>query len=257
VQISEDGSAKLIKSNFSRPDPDGVRGFFMPIRIVQGEIDTKDVTTRVILPTVTQPRWPPFERVAETIATPRRPFPPHRHEKAEVLTYVIEGSAFYAYGPSTPEPLGPGSTRLLTAPTGVSHAINPGKGQTVRWFSIVATLTPGAAPSTRLQSGSAIHTEIQPDGTVLEQLVGPRASLTSAAGLECEVVRFVQEGTAFRRVGHGRIAVIYALSGPGSVDNDPLDAGEAALVDEAAGVALKGAPGFQVIFSTAPRPSRG
>jgi redox-sensitive bicupin YhaK (pirin superfamily) len=243
--------------NFPRPDPDGVRESFMPIRMVQGEIDTKDVTTRVILPTTTQPRWPPYERVAETIATPRRPFPPHRHERAEVLTYVIEGSAFYAFGPGTPEPLGPGSTKLLTAPTGVSHAINPRKGQTVRWFSIVATLAPGAAPSTRVQSGAAISTEMQPDGTVLQQLVGPRASMTSAAGLECEVIRFVQKGTAFRRVGHGRVAVIYALTGPGSIDTDPLDAGEAALVDEAAGVALEGEPGFHVIFSTAPRASKG
>jgi redox-sensitive bicupin YhaK (pirin superfamily) len=224
------------------------------IRVVPGEIGSKDVTTRVILPTAAQPRWPPFERVAETIATPRRPFPPHRHENAEVLTYVIEGSASYAFGPGAPEPLEPGSTKLLTASANVSHAINPGKGQTVRWFSLVASLPPGVAPATRLQSGRGTSTEIQPDGTILHQLVGPHAGLPSAAGLECEVVRFVQQGTAFRRVGHERVAVIYALAGPGFVDNSPLDEGEAALVNDAAGVALQGESGFHVILATAPRP---
>ena len=229
----------------------------MSIRVVQGEIDSKDVTTRVILPTPEQPRWPPFERVAETIATPRRPFPPHRHEKEEVLTYVIEGSAFYGIAPGAPEPLEPGSIKLLTAPTAISHSINPSKGQTVRWYSLVASLLPGAASSTRLQSGTAASSEMQPDGTVLQQLVGARAPITSAVGLECEAIRFAQPGTAFRRVGHDRVAVIYALSGPGTVDNDALDSGEAALVYEAAGVALKGEPGFHVVFSTAPRPRKG
>ena len=228
----------------------------MTIRLVQGEVDTKDVSTRVVLPTAAQPRWPPFERVAETIATPRRPFPPHRHEKSEVLTYVIEGSAFYAFASGAPEPLGPGSTKLLTASTGVSHSINPAKGQTVRWFSIVASLPPDGAFSPRLQSGSPPDSPVQPDGTVLQQLIGPRSTISSAAGLECEAIRFTDEGTAFRRVGHDRVAIVYALTGPGTIDNEPLDAGEAALVDAAAGMSLQGEPGFHVIFSTAPRPQK-
>ncbi len=73
-------------------------GFGTSIRVIPGEIDGRDVTTRAVIPSTAQPRWPPLERIAETIATPRRRFPPHRHEGVEVLTYVIEGSGTYEYG---------------------------------------------------------------------------------------------------------------------------------------------------------------
>jgi len=226
----------------------------MSVRVVRAEIGSKDVTTRTVVPTVAQPRWPPLQRVAETIATPRRPFPPHRHEGVEVLNYVIEGSAYYSVDRNPPEPLLPGSTKLLTAPTSVSHAVNPAEGRTVRWFALVVTLPAGAATVPRLQSGQAEATEMQPDGTVLRHLVGPRSGVTSAAGLECDAIEFRQAGTAFRKVGHDRRAVVYALSGPGMVDNDALDAGEAALVEDAAGIALQGEPGFHVILSSVPWP---
>ncbi|MGC2289772.1 MAG: pirin family protein [Thermoplasmata archaeon] len=228
----------------------------MSVRVVPGEISSKNVTTRTVIPTGAQSRWPPFERVAETIATPRRPFPPHGHEGVEVLTYVIEGSALYAIAPGVTEPIQPGTIELLTAPTTVSHAINPAKGQTIRWFALVATLPTGATTSIRLQSGRAVAIAMQPDGTVVRHLVGPRSTLTSVVGLECDAIEFHRGGTSFRRVGHDRVAVLYAISGPGMVDNVPLDAGEAVLVDDAAGVALEGEPGFHVILSSAPRVAR-
>jgi redox-sensitive bicupin YhaK (pirin superfamily) len=227
----------------------------MSIRVIRGEIGAKDVTTRTVIPTAALARWPPFERVAETIATPRRPFPPHRHHGVEVLTYVIEGSASYVYGPGPPDPLVPGSTRLLTASTPVSHAINPGKGQTVRWFAVVATLLAGVTLPTRLQVGRADPTGLQPDGTILRRLVGPGATLSSSVGLIGEAVEFRSEGTTFRKVGHDRVAVCYALSGRGRVDNEILDGGEAALIDQSAGFALEGQAGFRAVLIDAPRGS--
>lgn len=227
----------------------------MSIRVVRGEIDAKDVTTRTLIPTATQPRWPPFERVAETIATPRRPFPPHRHEGVEVLTYVVEGSASYVYGPGPPDSLVSGATRLLTAPTPVSHAINPGKGQTVRWFAVVASLPVGRAAAPHLQSGRAEPTGIQPDGTIVRRLVGPGTTITSAVGLEGEAIEFHSTGTTFRKVGHDRVAVCYALAGRGRVDNEILEGGEAALIEQSAGIGLQGQPGFRVGLVYAPRES--
>ncbi|MGC2035172.1 MAG: hypothetical protein WA761_06990 [Thermoplasmata archaeon] len=227
----------------------------MSIRVVAGEILTKDTTTRTVIPTAAQPRWPPFARIAERIATPRRPFPPHRHEGDEVLTYVIEGSAAYSYGPGPPEPMDEGSTKLLTAPTSVSHAISPAPGRRVRWLAVVTPLPTGKAATVRLQSGRAEPTELQPDGTALRRVVGPGSSLRSTVGLECEAVEFRSSGTTFKRIGHDRLAVIYALSGQGMVDNQPVEAGEAALVDDAAGVALQGRSGFQAMLMRAPRPT--
>ncbi len=225
----------------------------MPIRIVSGEIDVKDATTRVSIPTASQPRWPPFERVAETIATPRRPFPPHRHSGVEVLTYVIEGSASYEFGSSPATPLAPGSTMLLTAPSAVPHSINPGKGHTVRWFAVVAALTAGDAAAPRLQLRIAPWSAAGADGTSVRKLVGPGSGITSMIGLEAAAIEFRSAGASFRKVGHDRLAVCYALAGRGKLDNEVLEGGEAGLVEDVAGVAIQGPPGFRVVFVSAPR----
>ena len=55
------------------------------------------------------------------------------------------------------------------------------------------------------------------------------------------------------KVGHDRIAVCYAFSGRGAVDNEGLDAGEAALVEEAGGIAIAGQTGFHVVLVSAPQ----
>jgi quercetin 2,3-dioxygenase len=225
----------------------------MSVRVVPGEIGAKDATTRTALPTVAQPRWPPFERVAETIATPRRRFPPHRHEGVEVLTYVIEGAGTYEFGSRPLDTVVPGSARLLLAPASVSHAINPGKGQTVRWFSAVVSLPPGSTLTPRLLAGESQESPLQPDGTTIRKVVGPGAPVQSAMGLECEDVRFHSAGAAFRKVGHDHVAVCYALSGRGAVDNQPLDGGEAALIDESGGMSLQGQAGFHVVLVKVPR----
>jgi redox-sensitive bicupin YhaK (pirin superfamily) len=171
----------------------------------------------------------------------------------EVLTYIVEGAASYEFGPGPADPLTSGSVKLLTATSDVAHSINPGKGGTVRSFAVVALLPPGATGSPRLQSGNAISAGIQPDGTVVRSLVGPGTALTSMAGLAGETIEFRSAGTAFRKVGHDRVAVCYAISGRGMVDSDVLDGGEAALVENAAGVALQGQPGFHVVLVSGPR----
>jgi quercetin 2,3-dioxygenase len=227
----------------------------MSVRVIPGEIDAKDATTRAAIPSASQPRWPPFKRVAETIATPRRRFPPHKHEGVEVVTFVIEGSGTYEFGATPPYPLQTGSCFLLTAPTAVAHAINPGKGQTIRWFSVVAGLREGKVTEPRLQSSQGLP-EPQPDGTTVRHLVGPGSQLQSAIDLDAQAVRFDSEGTTFRKVGHGSLAVCYALAGRGRVDNDPLEGGEAALVEDSAGIAIQGQPGFQVILLRTPRPAQ-
>ncbi len=225
----------------------------MSIRIVQGEVGSRDATTRIVLPSRAHESLPPFERVAETIATPRRRFPAHRHQGVEVLTYVIEGSASYEFGPGPAEPLVPGDVRLLTSPTTVSHAINPGTGSTVRWFAVVATLSGGKSDLPRVQAGVARSAGLQPDGTVERRICGPGSGLNAEAGLECASIEFEASGTVFRRVGHDRVGVAYTLSSTGTIDNQTLEAGEAALVEDAAGIALQGSPGFQLILAMAPR----
>jgi len=227
----------------------------MSIRVVAGEIEAKDVTTRVALPTRAQPGWPPFERVAETIATALRPFPAHQHTGVEVLTYVIEGSASYEFGSDAPRPLTAASTMLLTAPSPISHAVKPGAGHTVRWFSLVATLPPGSDLPARLQPGRADPKRGSAEGTIARRLIGAGTSITSAVGLEGVAIQFESDATSFQKLGHDRAAVCYALAGRGRIDSEVLEGGEAALVEDAAGVALQGGPGFHVVLVHGPRGS--
>ncbi|HXW32998.1 MAG TPA: cupin domain-containing protein [Acidimicrobiales bacterium] len=227
----------------------------MSVRIVPGEISARDVTNRVAVPTSGLPKLPPFERVAETIATPRRKLPLHRHDHAEVLTYVIEGSGFYELAPNSPEPVVEGSLRLLTAHASASHAINPGKGQTIRYFAVVTTLLANGASATKLQSMQAVESAVQPDGTSFARLVGPTTPVRSAVGLEAEAIRFQSDGTSFRQIGHSTLGLAYALAGRGTLDGEPIEIGEAAVIRDAAGIALQGRAGFRVVLLRVPRPT--
>jgi redox-sensitive bicupin YhaK (pirin superfamily) len=224
------------------------------VRVVPGEVSSKDATTRAVVPTSALARWPPFERVAETIVTTRRRLPPHRHEHAEVLTYTIEGTGRYDFGSAPPSPLAPGSVNLLYAPTGVTHAISAGDGHTVRYLAVVATVPAGAPATPRLQTARP-DARPQPDGSISRAIVGLGSAVTSTVGLECEALEFGQDGTAFRKVGHARLGIAYVVSGRGRIDNQEIEAGEAAAVEEASGVAISGRPGFQVVLTTAPRPA--
>lgn len=171
-----------------------------------------------------------------------------------MLTYVIEGAASHEFGPGPPGRLTAGSAILLTAPKPVSHAINSVPGHTVRWFSAVVMLGPGPAPAPGLFV-SQVADGAGPDGSAVRPLVGPGSPLPSAAGLEGAIIEHESEGTSFHRVGHDRLALVYALRGRGRVDDATLDGGEAALVEATAGVALHGQPGFRAVFLSAPRPT--
>ena len=223
----------------------------MVVRIVPGEISAKDSTARVVLPTAAQPKFVPFERIAETISTPSRKLPFHKHEAAEVLTYIIEGSGEYDFAGAPPDPLQTGDVRLMSAPSTGAHAINPGKGQMIRDFAVVASIPTGSAPAT-VGSARVRESAPQPDGTATAKLLGPLAALKSGAGLECSSVRFVSPGTSFRRLGHGFTLIAYALSGRGRIDSEGIEGGEAAIVTDAAGFSIQGSAGFHAILVRAP-----
>jgi redox-sensitive bicupin YhaK (pirin superfamily) len=209
----------------------------------------------MVIPSSAQGVWAPFERVGEIVATLGRRFPPHSHEAEEVLTYMVEGLASYELPPGPPTALEPGAVGLLVSSAKVVHTLKPSRGTTIRWFSLVADLPAGAAVPTRAQFDRPATSAPQADGSVTRRLVGPAASVTSAMGLEVEEVGFVTAGTSFRRIGHERRGVVYALSGRGDVDGQAIEIGEAALVENVSGIALRGSTGFRSLVATVPKPT--
>ena len=222
------------------------------VRLLVGEVDAKDVTTRTVIPSSALALWSPFVRVGETIATPRKRFGSHTHARQEVLIYMIEGAAQHTFDPGGSEELPTGSVLFLSAMPTAAHAVNPRPGRTARWFSVVTELPEGGKAPEGRRVGRPTPTPIQPDGTSLLPLVGPGAPSASSLGLEATAIEFVEAGTAFRRVGPNRRALFYGLGGRGMIDNTPVETGEAALVENSAAVSVSGEAGFRVVHVAVP-----
>lgn len=222
------------------------------VRIIAGDIDSRTVTTRLVIPNAGESSWHPFTRVAESVASRARQLPVHVHDHEEVLTHVIDGFASYQLEGGPVELLRPGSARLLTSPLRSNHRVSPAQGGAIRWFNIVVGLPESLAGPSRLQSVGPGTALIELDNTQIRPLVGPRGPMTSVMGLECEEIIFSVESTTFRKVGPGRRAIVYVTSGRGTVDERNVETGEAALIEGLPGMAIQGAEGFRCIFATAP-----
>jgi redox-sensitive bicupin YhaK (pirin superfamily) len=177
----------------------------------------------------------------------------HAHEHEEVLTYVTEGFASYGLEGGPTDSIPQHSARLLTAPSRASHRVSPAEGAIIRWFNLVVDLPETVTGSPQLQSAGPGVPYVEMDTVRIRPLVGPRATMRSVAGLECEEMVFVQESTTFPRVGEDRRAILYALAGEGSVDQQTVSAGEAALIEGQTAVGVRGARGFRAIFASAPK----
>ncbi|HTW55451.1 MAG TPA: pirin family protein [Thermoplasmata archaeon] len=229
--------------------PGATRG---SLRVVAGEVEAGDATSRLVIPSSGQPAWPPFARAGEVVVSVGRRFPSHTHQGEEVLTYVLEGAAQYKESTGAARSLPAGSAAFLTAPGRAAHTIGPEAGSTIRWFSSVVQLPATASAVPNLQWADPHPGDPQTDGSATRTLVGPNGPMRSGAGLSAQVIRFADDGTTFRRIGHDRRAIVYALRGRGEVDGRPIEIGEAALIDRLAGVALHGFPGFAAMLLTMP-----
>ena len=110
------------------------------VRVIDGQIDADERTTRLLFPTRGQGPWPPFERFAETMTTARTAIGKHAHQGEEVVLYVLEGEVHHVDDTGREEALTPGSTAVLTAHEPLSHDIVATKGKRARWLSVVVRL---------------------------------------------------------------------------------------------------------------------
>lgn len=223
------------------------------VRVVAGEIQTQSATTRLVLPTASQPAWPPFLRVAETVAGRARQLAPHPHEHEEVLTVVSDGFASYQLEEQPPQLMAPGAARLLTSPGRSTHRISPAKGGAIRWFNLVVGPIAASTAPPKLQASEPTDKPRVEENALVRPLVGPGAPMSSGAGLEVREVTFVEPSATFQRVGHDRRAVLYVLAGQGAVDGRGLEAGEAALAEGVVAVSLQGSKGLRAVVASAPR----
>ena len=230
--------------------PEGSSG---RLRLVAGELDSKTVLSRTVLPSSAQGVWPPFHRLGEIAASVGRKLPAHAHESEEVLTYLLEGFATVSVADGAPASVEAPAVLLLAAPGKVVHAISPASA--VRWVAVVVELPRTAGATLVSERYAPTTTGPLPDGTVQHRLLGAGAKFSSKAGVECSEIEFVAGGTTFRRIGRERRAIVYAVRGRGSVDGTPVEEGEAALVEGVSGISVHGSQGFRALLTIAPAPS--
>ncbi len=225
------------------------------VRVIAGEIDTRQLTTRLLVPSAQAPNWSPFVRVAESIASRGRQLPAHSHDHEEVFTLVTDGFAAYQLADGPVELLPPGAARLLVSPSKTPHRVSPAQGGAIRWFNIVLSMPDGGDGKLDLQSAGPGGPGFELDLVHVRPLVGPSAPMHSRSGLECQVLTFTEDSATIPKVGRDRRGLFYVLSGAGTIDDQPVEAGEAALIEAAPGVTIRGDLGFRAVLATAPRPS--
>ncbi len=225
-------------------------------KLVRGEIDADERTTRLLLPTRDQSAWMPFDRFAESMTTSLTRVERHPHQAEEVVMYLLEGEIRHVDNGGKSQALTAGSTAVLTAHDEVFHALETVQGHRARWLSIVVRLPwHTEPPATSLQIKGLSDTTEASDGTVHRPVVGPLARADASSGLEVLDLEFAKPGTAFFHIGSPRRAVVYVLGGSGSIDDHPVDPGSGILIESASGVALHGSAGYRVVIASAPGPA--
>jgi len=224
------------------------------LRVVASRMELDDVSGRVLFPTPAQGPWIPFVRFAETVATGGDiDAEGHPHRQEEVMNYLLEGRVEYEDDVGHRSVLEPGTVVLFTAREEARHNLIPNQTPRARWLSVLVRCPPTAGgPPHRVQI-APVPVPVRPgEGTLERPLIGPEAPLASSAGLECVDIEFRATGRCVCPVGRERRAVAYVYDGSGWVDDQPLDAGAGALLENAVEVTLRGESGTRVLLATAP-----
>src|SRR5947209_9438704 len=218
--------------------------------------DLSDPTTHLLMPTIEQGPFLPFERFAQTLATRRTQLGLHPHRAEEVVTYVLDGYVHHEDGTGTHTVLAPGSVLVVTAHTEIRHdlTMQPSQqGRNAKWLSIVLRLPwHTEAPPNALQvrdAGDAVET---PDGTMRRPVTGPLARAETFMRLECTDIEFAREAEASFSIARKRRGVAYGLRGSGMIEKNGVEMGQGALFENVTRLSMRGSPDFRVFLATVP-----
>ncbi|MGA7860972.1 MAG: pirin family protein [Thermoplasmata archaeon] len=234
----------------------GTEGTSREFRVVSSRIDLDDVSGRVLFPSPLQGPWLPFQRFADTITTGGGDDTEgHTHQEEEVLNYVIEGRVDYEDDAGHRSVLEPGSVELLTAREETSHKLMGLKpGPRTRWVSVVVRCPPSIGASAhRFQVASGPAPIQSGKAALVRFLVGPDAPVASGCGLECIEIGFRTHGRCVCPVGPQRRAVAYVFDGSGSLDNQLLEVGVGALMENVTQVTIQAKSGTRLLLASVPR----
>jgi redox-sensitive bicupin YhaK (pirin superfamily) len=226
------------------------------IVIRQSHEDLSDPSSRLLMPTVDQGPFLPFDRFAETVATRRVQEGLHPHLAEEVVAYVLDGYVHHEDASGHHTVLNPGSVLVVTAHEEVRHALTmqpSQEGRSARWLSLVLRIPwHTEAPPTSIQIKDAGDATEELDGTVRRPVVGPLARAETFLGLDGTDIEFAREGSASFAIDRGRRGVAYVLQGTGTIEKQPVEAGRGALFEHVGRISVHGSRGFRMFLATVP-----
>jgi redox-sensitive bicupin YhaK (pirin superfamily) len=224
--------------------------------VVDSRVEEDEPEVRLLMPTVVQGPFLPFERFADTTETKRTQVGLHPHEAEEVVGYVVEGYVHHEDGEGHHADLSEGSVLVAEAHREIRHELTAQPregGRRARWLSIVLRMPwHTQAPPTSIEIKEAGDVVRSDDGTTRRAVVGPLARADSVMGLECTDLCFTNSSDVSFQVGRGRRGIAYVMAASGSIEKAPVAAGQAVLFENLRSLAVRGPSGFRVFIATVP-----
>jgi quercetin 2,3-dioxygenase len=189
----------------------------------------------------------PLRVFNDDIIRPGGGFPMHSHREMEIITYVIEGRLEHRDSMGNIGQIGPGEVQRMSAGTGVRHSeYNASDSDPVRLVQLwVIPAGKGLEPSWEQRQFTAEERR----GRLLPVAVPAFAEKHATAGKPADgvtvngAVRIHQDTTIYaarlelgqsvtHRLGDGRRAYLFVISGSAELNGERLDAGDQARITE-------------------------
>ena len=191
--------------------------------------------------------WGNLRVINEDRIAPGTGFGTHGHRDMEIISYVLSGELAHQDSMGNVKGIPPGDVQRMSAGSGVMHSeFNHAQGQVTHFLQIwIEPNVRGIAPSyeqkrfTDADKRGRLRLVVSPDGA--EGSVSLHADASLYAGL------FDRGESARLAVAPGRKAYVHLVRGALRVNGQPLQGGDAALLDNEDGVALDGGHDAEVL----------
>ena len=197
--------------------------------------------------------WGALRVINEDRVAPGQGFGTHGHRDMEIISYVVSGNLAHKDSMGNVKGIPPGDVQRMSAGTGVQHSeFNHAEGETTHFFQIwLEPSKKGIPPGYEQKTFSAAEKQ-----GVLRLLASPDAAQGSVlmhADAKLYSGLFEADQSATLALAPGRKAYVHLTRGKLQVNGQALCAGDAALLEGEARIALTQGEGAEVlVFDLAP-----
>lgn len=190
---------------------------------------------------------------------PAAGFGEHGHDNMEIITWVLAGSLRHGDSLANARTLTPGEVQVMSAGSGIRHSEFNGSETDVSHF-LQIWITPKSRDiepryDQRTIGAHARHNRFAPIASGLEahRAEGALPIHQDAAVLVADLVADLDAGASARyEVAQGRAAYIHIATGKVELAGHTLEAGDAAIIETAAGLEVTGIDPSQVMLFDLP-----